>query len=106
MLNIPKSTGGDVITRFKNLDQLDLLNSGGRKKILTERNENWIVRQVKKNPKTSVLVLTAELQERFKIQVSTETVQKSLRQNGFNGRVARKKPYINKKKSHKEIAVC
>jgi transposase len=103
MQNIPKSTVGDVITRFKNLDQLDLLNRGGRKKILTERNENWIVRQVKKNPKTSVPVLTAELQERFKIQVSTEAVQKSLRQNGFNGLVARKKPYINKKNRIKRL---
>jgi hypothetical protein len=50
--------------------------------------------------------LTEELQKRFKLILSTETVPKTLRQNGFNDRLARKKPYINKKKSHKEIAVC
>jgi transposase len=103
ILHIPKSTVGNVVNRFENHNQLDLLTSGGRKKVLTERNKNWIVREIKKNPRTSAPVLSAALQERFEINVSTQTVRNALKENGYNGRVARKKPFISKVNCDKRL---
>jgi len=96
LLQIARSTVGHIVNRFENHDQLDLGSGKGRSKILTERDTNWLVREIKKDPKTSAPVLAARLRERFKIDVSSQTIRRTLKENGYNGRVARKKPYISK----------
>ena len=40
---------------------------------------------------------TEELQLTIQKQISTETVRRVLRSKGYNGRIARKKPYISQK---------
>jgi transposase len=96
MLQIPMSTIGHVLTRFNKHDQLDLKAGRGQPRALTERNREWLILQIKKDPKTSAPVLTAQLCEYFGIQVSTQTVRNALKERGFHGRVARKKPWISK----------
>jgi transposase len=104
MLQIPMSTIGHVITRFNKNDQLELRAGEGRQPALTERNGEWLVRQIKKNPKTSAPALAGQLCEYFGIQVSAQKVRNALKQRGYNGRVARKKPWISKINSNKRLA--
>lgn len=77
-------------------------NSGrGRKKILSETDERYILREIKINPKQSVPKLKEEVSKRINRPISVETVRRVLRKENYNGRIARKKPFIshvNKKK--------
>jgi hypothetical protein len=61
-----------------------------------DKNKKWIVRQVKIDPKKSAPAVTAELSEYFGINVSAQTVRNVFKEVNYNGRVARKKPWLRK----------
>lgn len=67
----------------------------GRKK-LTPRDERFILRQIKKNPKECATTITARLHQHFNKIVSVDTVRRTLKRYGLFNSVPRKKPYINK----------
>ena len=57
----------------------------------------------KKDPKVSAPKLANEISQRTNKVCNPETVRLVLRNNGCNGRVARKKPYINSVNKNKRI---
>ncbi|XP_044313067.1 histone-lysine N-methyltransferase SETMAR-like [Drosophila rhopaloa] len=61
---------------------------------LTEREEAEIVRKVKKNPRLSAPELKAELFADHGKTVSAQTVRRTIKSHGYNGKVARKKPLL------------
>jgi len=65
----------------------------GQHKKLTDR-EAEIVRKVKKNPRLSAPELKAELFDDHGKTVSAQTVRRTIKKQGYNGRVARKKPLL------------
>lgn len=75
----------------------------GRKKLCSEYDERFILRKIKIDPKISVPKLTKEVSQRINKPVSTETVRRILRKSGYNGRIARKKPFISKVNRQKRI---
>nr|XP_012149785.1 PREDICTED: uncharacterized protein LOC105663697 [Megachile rotundata]XP_012151890.1 PREDICTED: uncharacterized protein LOC105663980 [Megachile rotundata] len=63
----------------------------GRKRILTTADVRSICRQIKIDPQTNIRNLTSEVSSRIKTKISVETIRRTLRKEGYNGRIARKK---------------
>lgn len=104
MLNIPRSTIGDIIRRFKNEDRIDSKPNTGRPTLLNDHDKRVIMRKVREDPKISAPLLAAEMAAEGGRSVHPETIRRVIREKGYNGRVARKKPFIseiNKKKRAK-----
>ena len=95
MLDLKRSTVADIVNRYKNEDRIESLPQSGRRKIINEREKRKIIRKVKENPRLSASTLAAEFREESGKNVSTQTVRRLLKENGYNGRVAIKKPYIS-----------
>lgn len=85
------STVQCIIKRFREENRVVDMPKMGPKKLLNAHDERWILRQVKKNPKISAPKLTANLENYCGKSVSPETVRRVLRNNNYNGRIARKK---------------
>jgi transposase len=104
----PHSTVQSIIEKYKIRFTVKNLPGRGRKKILTAEDHRYIVRQIKKNPKTSVPKLTENVSNTIQRPISTNTVRRVLRSEGYHGRIARKKPYISlkNKKKRLEFAKC
>lgn len=85
-----------IINKFKNEGNLANKAGRGRKCILTPKTKNYIIKQIKCNPKRSVPKLTAEVSNIIDQKVSVESVRRVLRKEGYNGRIARKKPFVSK----------
>ncbi|GBN24535.1 Transposable element Tc1 transposase [Araneus ventricosus] len=51
--------------------------------------------KIRKNPRLSAVKLAIELEKRFAIKVSLETVRRVIRSYGYNSRVARRKCFVN-----------
>lgn len=103
LLNIPKSTVGDIIRRYKNEDRIDSVPQNGRPKILSQNDERYIMKKVKIDPRISAPKLKTDLESNLGICVSSETVRRVIRKNGLNGRIARKKPFISEVNKKKRI---
>ena len=97
LLNMKKSTVGDIVRRHKNEARVHSIKQKGQLKKLTTREEHSIARKVKDNPRLSAPKLAAEVQTEYGKQVSAQTIRKIVKSYGYNGRVARKKPLINKR---------
>lgn len=95
------STVRYIIKRYEEEGRIINKAGRGRKKILNSSEERFVVREVKENPKISAPKINTSLKNFSEKEVSDETVRRVLRKNGYNGRVARRKPYvseINRKK--------
>lgn len=67
-----------------------------RPKIINEQHERYILRQVKKNPKTSATTICKELEKNLNLKCSAEAVRVVLRKNNYSAKTARKKPFTSK----------
>lgn len=98
------STVQYIIKRFKDEGRiLDKVKSGP-KFVLNTYDERWIIRQIKKDPKISAPKLAVLLQTQTGKTVSPETVRRVLRRHNFHGRVARTKPYVNKRNRQRRVS--
>jgi len=84
------NTVGDIVRRFKNEGRVASIKQKGQPKKLTDREEAEIVRRVKKNPRLSAPESKAD----HGMTVSAQTVRCTIKKQGYNGRVARKKPLL------------
>lgn len=97
ILNITRSAIQKIILRHKTENRICNKTKNSEKKIFTERDEKWLLRQVADNPKLSAPKL-AEIAEKYlKKKCNPETIRRILRKHGLHGRVALKKPFINPK---------
>ena len=67
------------------------------------KEENILLREVKKNPFISAPELSRIAAAQFGKAVSAETCRRVLRRNNFNGRIPRKKPLISKINRRKRL---
>lgn len=63
----------------------------GRPQRISVRDQRYIFRKIKENPKISAPKIAAELANILAVNVSPSTVRNCLRNNEFHSRVARKK---------------
>ena len=95
MLLIPKTTVGDIIMRYGNEDRVEFVPPPGRPKKLTDKEERAIVRKIKNNSRLTAPKIAAQVNEEWNKHVSPQTIRRTLKSNDFNGRVARRQPYIS-----------
>lgn len=101
--NKPLATVQHIIERYKQENRINSKTRISPKKIFTPHDERWIVRKIRENPKLSAPKLTNEVEKYLGKKVNPETVRRVLRKENFNGRVARKKPYISNKNKRLRI---
>lgn len=103
ILNIKRRTVYNILKRFTHENRIDLKHGPGRPKRLTLHEERLIMRKVKLNPRVSAPTLVSELYEECGKKVGRETVRRTIRNAGYNGRVARRKPFISEVNRRKRL---
>ena len=69
----------------------------GREKKTSESFDRNLIVQVKKNRFISARKLAEQAEENYGIKFSHQTIRNRIRDQGFQGRLARNKPYLSKK---------
>lgn len=82
---------------YKKTKSLGNKTRNSSKKIFNEREERWIVKEIKKNPFLSAPNLAKMVEERFGKIASPETISRILRKYKFHRRTARNKPFVSQK---------
>lgn len=97
ILKISPSTVQHIIERY--VQENRVVNKGrtAPNKIFSASDCRWIVRKVKEDPTLSAVKLAQEAEKYLNKKSSAETIRRILRESDFNGRSARKKPYISAK---------
>ena len=95
MLNIKLNTIGDIVRRYKNEGRIEFKKQTGQPKKLTEMEERNIVRKIKVNPRLSAPKIVTEVKTELGKSISESTARRIIKRQGYNGRVARKKPFVN-----------
>ncbi|KRG07777.1 uncharacterized protein Dmoj_GI25822 [Drosophila mojavensis] len=103
ILNRPRSTIQYIIKR-NNKDNavLNKVPAQSNRK-LAETDERWIIRQINDNPFKSGSKIKNEPKIYLQKDISDSTVRRVLRSNGYHGRIASNKPYINKRNRQKRL---
>src|SRR6516162_8647292 len=92
ILDKPKSTVQDVITKYNEENRTDTAPKSGRPPALSERDKRQLGRIVRQNRKQAVEEITEHFNEGLTISISSRTIQRTLHTMGFYGRTGRKKP--------------
>lgn len=95
LLKLPRGTIYDIINRFQNENRIDFIKPPGRPSKLSVQDKRFIVRSVVKDPKISAPEIATELHARSGTEISSQTVRRILKINGYNSRTARRKPLIS-----------
>jgi len=93
-LKVPKSTLASINLQWNTFGMTRTLPRAGRPAKLSYRGRRALVREVKKNPKTTVAELqrcSREMGESY----SKSTITAAIHQSGLYGRVARRKPLLS-----------
>lgn len=97
------STVQYVVNKYKYEGRISNKEGRGRKRMLTERDEKFIVKKININPKAKISDLTKTVSTMIERPISEETVKRVLRRRGYNGRISRKKPFISKVNRNKRF---
>ncbi|XP_071057542.1 uncharacterized protein [Onthophagus taurus] len=95
IVNRSHSTVQCIINRYKNTGETVNKKKESLRKTFPAKDERWILRKVKADPKISAPKLAAEVENYLWTKASPETIRIILRRHNFHGRVARKKPFIS-----------
>lgn len=102
LLNKLRSTVQSIIDRFCNRKTVKNKHRSDRPQALTEVDKRFILRQIKLDSKISAPKIAAELENRG-VHVSVNTVRKVCCDNGYHGRVTRKKFWVNMTNRNKRL---
>lgn len=97
-LNISRKGVQNILKKHRTLNIIENLPKSGPKKKYSERDVRLLVRMSKANP----FYTARDLRNRWK-NLSVETVKKILQNNKLFGRIATKKPFLNKKQIKKRM---
>jgi transposase len=89
--NIPKGTISDIKKRKSPLNK----PRSGRPPKLSERHKRQIVFHITKNHKSRRLSTSTIIQD-LQLQVSPDTLKRTLKSLGYNHRIARRRPFLKK----------
>ncbi|GFU60818.1 HTH_Tnp_Tc3_2 domain-containing protein [Trichonephila clavipes] len=92
-----------IIGRFKSDGLIENKSGRGRKDILSYVAKRKVLKDIKIDPKLSVVKLAAETSQIMGRSVSDETVRNVIRHAGYSSRVARKKPFISLQNQKKRL---
>lgn len=103
-LNIPKSTIGNVLKKWKSTGDTAPKKRPGRPKILTDRNRRGLRRLVSSSRRRSLENICLEMRATIGRPVSASTTRRELHDMDFHGRAAAHKPFISRTNSHLRLA--
>ena len=93
---IPGSSVNYMITKYKSMKCIGNMIGRSRKRKTTIHTDRIIQRKIKTDRPKSSTSVKAELQTELNITISATTIRRRAHEIGLYGRVARKKPYLNK----------
>lgn len=93
---LSRETVRSMINKYKNTKCIGNLFGRGRKRKTTATTDRLIQRKLKVDRRKSTGTVTAELETELGILLSQSTIRRRAHEAGLFGRVARKKPYVNK----------
>ena len=93
---LPRETVRDIINKYKRIKCIGNFLGQGRKRKITTTTNRTIQRILKKDRRTSAEKMAAEIKKQLDISLSVQSVRIPAHEIGMFGRVARKKPYVNK----------
>ena len=85
-----------MIGKYKSTKYIGNIIGRGRKRKTNTHLDRTIQRKIKVNRRTSALTIKSELQNELNITPSQSTIRRRAHEFSLYGRVARKKPYVNK----------
>ncbi|GFY54071.1 hypothetical protein TNIN_237161 [Trichonephila inaurata madagascariensis] len=92
IVNRPRTSVHYIIKKYEVKKSVENKARSSRSKHFAEVAERWLVRQIKKDPKTNASNLTKVTKDCWDIDVTPQTVRNHLHNNEFQARTARKKP--------------
>ena len=100
---IPRDSVQYIIARYKSTKCIGNLMGRGRRRKTSIHTDRILQRKVKTNRRKSAAPVKAELERELKVIISESTVRRRLHEVDLYGRVARKKPYVNKINRRKRL---
>lgn len=100
---IPRTSVHYIIDKYKSTKCIGNLIGRGRKRKTTVHTDRLIQRKIKVDRRKAAVSVKAEVEKELNINVSESTVRRRAHEVGLYGRVARKKPYVNKTNRHKRV---
>ena len=92
---LSRATVQTMIRKYKKTKCIGTLAGRGRKRLTTVHEDRTIQRKIKVNRRISARTVQAEIETELNLKVSKDTIRRRAHEIGLNGRVARKKPYVN-----------
>ena len=92
-----------IVAKCKSTECIRNLMGRGRRRKTSTHTDRILQRNVKTIRRKSVVSVKDELENELKIIISESTVRRRLHEVGLYGRVARKKPYVNKINRRKRL---
>ncbi len=96
VLGLQRTPVRAIIHKWRKLGTVVNLLRSGRPTKITPREQQRLIQEVIKEPRTTSKELQASLAS-IKVSVHDSTIRKRLGKNGIHGRVPRKKPLLTKK---------
>lgn len=106
ILDIPKSTVGDVVKKYNEQGFTTTAPRSGRPKILSEYDKKQLIKITKENRFDTLEELTENFKTMMNISVSSRTLQRTLHEEGYSGHAAKKKPLISEANRKKRYGWC
>ena len=104
--SLPRETVRDIINKYTRTKCIGSLFSRGRKRKTTITTDWTIQRILNKYRRISTKKLAADIKEQLDMSLSAQNVWNRVHEIGMFGRVARKKPYVNKVNRSKRFKVA
>ena len=101
---IPRPSVQYIVQKYKKTKCIVNLSRGGRKRKTTAAVDRIIQRKIKVDRRKSATSVKSEIEKELGVSIHANTVRNRLHEIGFYGRVARKKPFVNKVNRAKRIA--
>ncbi|CAF4057144.1 unnamed protein product [Rotaria magnacalcarata] len=93
---LPRSTVQYKVKKYKSTKCIGNLFGRGRNRKTTATTDRLIQRNLKLNRRKSASMVKVEIENELGISLHVDTIRKRAHEVGLFGRVARKKPYVNK----------
>ncbi|XP_065667584.1 uncharacterized protein LOC136087892 [Hydra vulgaris] len=94
---IPHNTVSDIMKKYNLIGTTATKEGQGCKEKTSKSFDRNIIIQVKKNRFISARKLAEQAEESYGIKLSHQTDRNRIRDQGFQGRLVRNKPYLSKK---------
>lgn len=103
IVNKSRSTVQYIINKYQQTNSLENRKRTGRPTKLEHHHERAILKVIRSEPKTSARKLANMIHNDYGVKVVPQTIRNVLKKSGYNGRTARRKPFISKINKQKRM---